>query len=424
VEDSADLSASEWRALRLMDGLGPYFGIFYGPAVVGRPRFGHGGDLFRLLSRRAPGRGLFVYVFTPESLAPFAPVAVGSAAAPSPVTAGRSAALGGWFHDGREWIRARFPWPDVLYDRSIAGSEDEDRRLGAIRRSFPPSLPALNSPALVEAVEDKLRVHQVLSEAPGVAPFLPVTAALTGPAVAREFIERFGAMVIKERFGQKARRVMFARRDDGGIAAVTAPAVRRGNEPPAPGLSVSCVWDTGAGHQEERHGLTWDEFACLLATHTAGTEFIVQRAIDRADHMGRLIELRAVMHRTPGGAWLRTGMVCRLTDPGLPFLALGRELDERPSRVLPHVFGAERADRLIEKIRELAGLAGHLERACGRGAELAVDFLIDRDGRPWLLEVNSRAAMLLKSTGAETLRQRGVLRLLEYGRALAGGEIV
>lgn len=405
-------TAAELRELRRMGGLGPYLGIFYGLPAPGKPRFGHGGDLFRLMTRLAPGRGLFAYVFTPESLLPSPP---GGAPAPE---------VAGWFHDGREWVRGLFPWPDVLYDRSIADSEAENQVLAKARSQFPTDLPVLNSWPLVLAVEDKWRTHQILAQEPQTAGALPVTALYQGVDGLRAMMDRFGAVVLKERYGHKARGVAFVRHDrarGGGSGAGTFSYTR----------------DAG-GRQEQGEGLSWPAVEAMLGAHTAGREFVVQQAIDRVRFQDRHIELRVIMHKAvdagsgagargaPGGSngvcrgrWLRTGMVCRLTDPGLPFLALGHELDERPSRVLPEVFGASRAGKLLENVRRLARLVKVLEERTGAGAELAVDFMIDGEAGPWLLEVNTRPAMLFKTTESEELRRRGVLRLLEYARCLA-----
>lgn len=415
-----NLSVAELRELRRMTGLGPYLGVFYGMPSPGLPRFGHGGDLFRLLTRLAPGRGLFTYVFTPESLLP------------PPPGLPRAPEVAGWFHDGREWVRALFPWPDVLYDRSITDTEEDNRVLAWARSQFPPHLPALNSWPLVLAVEDKWLTHQLFGSIPEAHAYLPALSLHRGVAGVRDMLDRYGAVVLKERYGHKARRVAFVRRGvdggggEGGLPAATAAR--------SEGL-FEYTRDVG-GRQERGSGLSWPELADVLEAHTARGEFLVQQAIDRARFRGRYVELRAVMHKVVeplpscsgrplrgslpagGSQWLRTGMVCRLTDPDLPFLALGREVDERPSRVLPRVFGGERAEALLEEVRSLAHLVKVLEERTGPGAELAMDFLVDRWAHPWLLEVNTRPAMLLKATASEHLRRRGVLRLLEYARYL------
>ncbi len=394
------LSAAELRELRRMTGLGPYLGIFYGLPQPGLPRFGHGGDLFRLLTRLSPGRGLFTFVFTPESLRPPEALCKADRLA-GPSTGPSTAPVAGWFHDGREWTRALFPWPDVLYDRSIADTEEENRILAWARSQFPPDLPVLNSWPLVLAVEDKWLTNSIFASLAEAQPFLPAMSLCRSMADIRDMLDRFGAAVLKERYGHKARRVAFIRREDDRFASVR---------------------DTG-GRQERAAGLAWPDLAKILQTHIAGGEFLVQQAIDRARFQGRHIELRVVMHKAVDRGlgrdqWLRTGMVCRLTDPDLPFLALGRELDERPSRVLPRVFGTARAEALLDQVRSLARLVKVLEDRTGPGAELAVDFMIDSEARPWLLEVNTRPAMLLKATESEKLRRRGAVRLLEYARSL------
>ena len=440
-----NLSAAEPRELRRLNDLGPYLGVFYGMPQPGLPRFGHGGDLFRLLTRLSPGRGLFTYVFTPESLVPaetLAKVTKGTAystgadadAAATDSTSGAATGLApqvaGWFHDGREWTRALFPWPDVLYDRSIADTDADNRILAWARSQFPPGLPALNSWPLVLGVEDKWLTNSVFASVPEARPFLPAMSLCRSMADVRDMLWRHGAVVLKERYGHKARRVAFVRREDETAAGIASPgSVPHGATAVEAAPRFAYVRDAGGRRQDRAAGLTWAGLAAVLEAHVAGGEFLVQQAIDRARFQGRHIELRVVMHKAVDhapaaptapchGRWLRTGMVCRLTDPDLPFLALGRELDLRPSAVLPAVFGTRRAEELLDQVRSLVRLVNVLEERTGPGAELAMDFMIDARAHPWLLEVNTRPAMLLKATESEHLRRQGALRLLEYARCL------
>lgn len=409
-------------ALEPMDGLQPYLGILYGSPVPGQPRYGRGAGLFRLLSRLAPHHGLFAFVFTPDDLR-YLPGGV----------AGR-------FFDGRSWLRRLFPVPRVIYDRALPICATGRAQQAEARSLLPASIPFVNSPAFAAAVTDKWLVHEALAAHPSLADsILPETRlAASGAACIAALCRRHGAVVIKDRRGSRALGVLHLRSAGQDEFDLTA-----GRADLTAGHPTRPVAPAGAAHGgpapvppppvQRQHIRGQGALAVELAGLLQGREVIVQQAVDRALYQGRYgVELRVVMHKTPptppsgcGGdppdRWLRTGMVCRLVDPEMPFLALGRERDERPSLVMPEALGtAVAAGASLDAARGLAReITLHLERTFGRAGELAVDFIIGADGRPRFLEANAAPAMLFRATSAERLRRRGAERILRYAAYLA-----
>jgi len=404
-------------------GVGPFLGVFYGPTAPGRRLFGRAGDLFRLLSRLAPHAGLSVYVFGPEGLELLPD------------------AIAGRFHDGRQWLFRRFPPPQVVYDRALADDQPARDLLAAARDLLPRDLPLINSRPLADAAADKWLIHCTLRDHPLLAGHLPETRLVTGggPEVVGMCL-RHGGVVVKNRSGHKALGVLrVALEPDGGFLVAWNPAraasratARGGGRtgaPPASG-AIARPSPVETARIAGRAGC-----ARLVDDLIAGREVIAQQAVaparpgtGRSRGTGAAIEVRAIMHRTPPqgagpdppGRWLRTGMVCRLARGGLPFLALGQELDERPSEALPAALGPVKAGQVLDSVRRLArAVAPHLEERFGRGGELAVDFLVDASGKVWFLEVNTVPATLFRVTGAERLRRRGAERVLRHAAYLA-----
>jgi hypothetical protein len=392
-----------------MNGLSPYLGIYYGSPVPGQPRYGRASGLFKLLSKLAPHHGLFAYVLTPDDLDRLDLLSGGN--------------IPGRFFDGRSWIPRLFPVPHVIYDRALPAGDPERSRQAAARSRLPDGIPSVNSPALAAALTDKWLVYQTLSAHAHLSRALPETRlAGTDLSSILSMCARHRTVIIKDRRGNRALGVIRLRMTGEETYELVASrsGLATGAVTPAPRRVVLGVEALAS------------ELAALLQVR----EVLVQQAIERALYKGQHgVELRVVMHRTPpldsGGAgagaaddppdqWLRTGMVCRLSHPGMPFLALGLESDERPSVVLPEALGsAGAAAACLDEVRFLAHeITEHLTAAFGRGGELAVDFLIGAGGRPYFLEANAAPAMLFRATSAERLRRRGAERILRYAAHL------
>ncbi len=111
---------------------------------------------------------------------------------------------------------------------------------------------------------------------------------------------------------------------------------------------------------------------------------------------------------------MRTGMVVRANPEAEGFVVPGVELHHRAGDFLELALPG-RADEVRAEVRRVARMIPPaLERRSGRGGEMSVDFGIDRKGKPWLIEVNSKPATLFRDTGAFKLRKLTLLRVLNY----------
>ncbi|MGI6662111.1 MAG: YheC/YheD family protein [Bacillota bacterium] len=154
------------------------------------------------------------------------------------------------------------------------------------------------------------------------------------------------------------------------------------------------------------------------------SEYIIQEGIDLAPlprEAGSAFEVRVVYQKGGAGVWLRTGMVVRANPESERFVVPGVELHHRVGDILELALPGKENEVKAEVRRVARMIPPALEGRSGPGGELSVDLGIDKEGKPWLIEVNSKPATLFRDIGAFGLRRLSLLRVLNYAVTLHRG---
>jgi|GEM_PF-1210731 len=381
--------------------IGPVIGIM-APELTKGQRFGVETDRFRHMIRLGAELGLLVYVFFPEDLGREGPHLDPSAGV-----------LRGWTHrDRRGWLEEFLPVPDVVYDRYIPASRSSARD---VAREFSEAFPQavfVNSLPLVRLCRDKLRSHEALARHPEIARHLPCTEPVSGPEDAVRFASSRQRSFLKLRFGTGTKGLALienlgsayriTRREKGTPPRVDEVKGQDG----LLGLLSDILQVAGTGEQGKQG---------------QGPEYIIQEGIDLAPlpgGKGGAFEVRVVYQKGGAGVWLRTGMVVRANPEAERFVVPGVELHHRVGHILELALPG-RADEVKAEVRRVARMIPPaLEEHSDRGGEISVDLGIDRKGKPWLIEVNSKPATLFRDIGAFGLRRLSLLRVLNYAITL------
>jgi len=379
--------------------IGPVLSIL-APDYGGPQRFGIETDRFKEIVKAAEARGVLAYVFFPES-------------------SGHEDCVLGWlWRERRGWVRAELPVPDVVYDRYIPdvlpGGSIRD-----VSREFQEAHPwvrFINSLEFVRACRDKLAAYSILSQDPLLREHLPETesvrsagqAALFASKRLRTFMKLRGGtgsrgLVVIENLGERGR--------DGGGSYRVVSLEKDG--------TTSEMMVSGPGEN------ALESLLARWVSHdgppgVGAAEYIVQQGIDLADgpETGQTFEVRVVCQKGGAGVWLRTGMVCRVGGSMGRFIIPRRESHARAGEVLERVFPG-RSEAIKEEIRGMARRVPRvLELGSSRGGEVSVDFGIDKQGKPWIIEVNSKPATLFRDIAAFGLRQLSLARVVNYAIAL------
>ena len=350
----------------------PILGIM-SPAEEGPRRFGIETDRFRELLKAASDRGVTAYVFFPSPWA------------------GK-----GWFYrDRRGWFEASAPLPDVVYDRHIPDVLPAGTILDVALKfqDAHPTVQFVNSLPFVRACRDKFMAHRLLSTDPFVARYLPETILAEDPEVVTGFAANRRRTYVKLRGGTGSRGLVLVERLDSGAYKVT-----KRQEP-------------GEASVMDANGL----MEMLRDMITPG-RYIAQDGIDlaRAPGLGEVFEVRVVCQKGGAGVWLRTGMVCRLNPMQGRFMIPREELHLKTDDLLGQIFPG-RVAAIKEEAREIARrIPPIIEEGSGPGGEMSVDLGIDTDGRPHLIEVNSKPATLFRDIAAFEIRRLSLRRIVNY----------
>lgn len=350
--------------------LGPIVGI-----LANRP-FERQATYFQHLCRLAKEKQMLVYVFEPKDINWDQKMV-------------RGTSING---DGI------FPFPAVIYDRYFYEANHQKREVDEIRFKLQSvyNIPFINSPILFHLTGDKWASHQVLSRTH--EEYLPDTRLLGSPSDITEMLDRYGEVFLKPLGGALSKGVIRMIRRPSGVFWMNV-------------------------NQRTFQPLTnMEELITLLSPFQKKLSYLVQEGIKRKQLKENHVEIRVYMQKNGKQKWVRTGMVCRLTNEGV--MTEETEINMRSSQVLKKLYSDPTEQRKIRN--QLAKIARDVvetvEEEIGAFGELAVDLCIDLYDSVKIIEINAKPDSLFSQIKAYKLRNLAGLRLLNYAASLAGYE--
>lgn len=297
-----------------------------------------------------------------------------------------------------DWIEGVFPLPDILYDRTfLSDNQDRIRYRAAIRRL----LAAKPMLMLGRNLNGKWSVYRKLQRDPALQPFLPKTALLTSPRQLLVWLHKEGRLFLKPDTGTHGKGTVRIRTDHPAMYRVQARTLE--NE------SI------------ERSFTHFRELWKWLMSFAWGKRYLIQPDLALACSSGEIFDIRSLVQKNGRGLWELTGMAVRVGQHGSITSNLhGGGRAEAALPFLQQEFGQAKARQLVVSIRRLSRLIPPaLEASGGRLAELGIDFGIDRHGRIWILEVNSKPGRsIFRELQLEPVRKRAMTNPIAYARYL------
>lgn len=357
----------------------PLFGIL-ACETRGEPPFAERED-YALMSGIGKLLGLKVVVFSPQDICPDTGTVEGySLLAPT----------GGW-------IREKVPLPELIYDRSFCRDRQAYQQCRSVLRqvSEKQSLSLLSRP-----VGGKWETLQILRRNPLLLPHLPSTVRLSVAELIRK-LRRSGSAFLKPDSGTQ------------GIGAARIQAT-------ADGLFHVCGRDQQNGSFEHTFSRL-SELTNWVRRYTGGKPYLLQENLDLHTSEGHAFDIRALVQKNGRGNWNIAGMAVRTGLPGSITSNLhGGGAPCALSPFLESEFGTVFATETIAALQRLSlCVSREMEQHYGPLAELGIDLGIDRGGRIWIIEANSKPGRsAFRRMGDRRARTRSLLNPVAYARYL------
>ncbi|WP_433943876.1 YheC/YheD family protein [Paenibacillus sp. SN-8-1] len=297
---------------------------------------------------------LKVYVFTAEGIL------------------GDGSGFEGYQYTRGKWINVSFPVPDIIYDRV---SYRDPRQLQLTRQKLAHITEAGHQfQYLARGLSGKWNVYQSLKRRKIFLPYLPKTAKYKDSRqLARWLHQHDNEVFLKPHSGTHGKMTLH---------------IRLVNED-------QHLMLTGRDRNNalfQKHFHEWETGAAWVDRFIGERAFIIQPYLQLTDSDGRPFDVRVLMQKNESGRWSLTGMAVRLGEKDSVTSNLhGGGTAVEAGRFLTLEFGESAAEMIFGTIRRLsAEIPEYLESCFGRLAELGIDFGIDRKGRVWIIEVNSK----------------------------------
>lgn len=370
---------------------GPLIGLFTVRNILPDSEFGSQEPTLKALVNSGSALLGVVFVFCPEDLDWDRSAVTGRIPVSSPE-----------LNDGA-WTTLKFPLPDVVYDRIPSRSIElrPEIKETKSRLTAAPHLVYFNPMFL-----NKWETHVALSGNETVAPYLPPTKLVEDPEDIREFINLYRSVFLKPSLGSLGRRIINIKINGQGFYEFK---YRSRDRQTVEGVTP-----------------TFESLMKLLRPVMGKRVYVVQKDLRLARYEGCPFDVRVLAQKDAWGRWRRTKIYVRKAAPD-SFLSNLSDGGKAKSivTVLKEVFNADlhAKDGLGEEIRKaVKAIPSGLEQGTGMiWGELGIDLGIDRNGKVWLIEINSKPfRTLVSESGSYKVIERSLMRPLEYAKYLAG----
>ncbi len=274
-----------------------------------------------------------------------------------------------WADREGRWESVSLPLPDIVYNRATYRSPDQRATAHALRRQ----LVALDGVTLLNGANSfsKWEVHAALRFFADTAELTPETTLFSDPAALTGMLGRYPKVFLKADHGSHGGDVL-----------------RLSSGPD--GISIRGFAGDGPVEETFADGETLLRFLDLLRGHQP---WVIQQGIDLLAVEGRVFDLRVLVQKDGFNEWQAPLALIRLAPPeqiatnmsrgGEPFSPA--TFLQRWGNQLPEIHDME------AKLKSVAvRVATALEARFGLLGEVGVDVGLDRTGRPWVFEANTK----------------------------------
>ena len=301
------------------------------------------------------------------------------------------------------WFAFSLPIPDVVYDRIPSRSVEARPEVSEAKTR----LLALTDLIYFNPMFlDKWETHLALQEIAEVNKYLPPTQLVETTADLKDFLDLYSSVFLKPSSGSLGRRI------------IKVVAGRNGH--------YRYMYRSKDKQTVQGVVTSFRELTGVVQRVMGKRTYIAQKDLHLAKFEECPFDIRVLMQKNRWGNWRRTKIYVRKAAPDsfLSNLSDGAR-PQSITVVLKTVFNCDFLTHvgLGEDIRRaVKEIPPALEKATGRiWGELGIDLGIDRNGKIWLIEANSKPfRALVSASGSFDLIKRSLMRPLEFAKYLSG----
>ncbi len=295
------------------------------------------------------------------------------------------------------WESSIYPLPDVVYDRIHSRSAEARNNVQYAKNRLMklPYLKYFNPHYL-----NKWNVHQILLTNPLLLDYLPETQQLENINL-EQMLKKYRVLYMKPSNGSLGKGIIKVNKDKGHLKYI----VYRNRRIRSQASNPAELMRKTKKLRDDRH-------------------FIIQEGLCLAKYKGSPFDLRIIYQKNGQGEWMISKKFCRIAPQGssISNLSSGGRV-EKSSKVLQYLFKKEsQLKAKNEEIRQLCTMvASTLENVSNSTfGELGMDIGIDRQGRLYLIEVNSKPRKTTETVFSMKIVKNTFKRPLAYATYLAG----
>ncbi|MBO8158426.1 YheC/YheD family protein [Thermosyntropha sp.] len=295
------------------------------------------------------------------------------------------------------WTASTYPLPDVIYDR-ISSRKSESNYNNTREKLKKLAFSSYFNPSFL----NKWDVHQILFNNPELRPYLPETKLLDKENL-EDMLKKYKVIYAKPVDGSLGRKIIRITVDEKKQTLKYTVYVRG-----------------------KFNGQATDatDFIKKTEKNREGKTYIIQQGIDMANYKGSVFDLRIIYQKDRHGEWRISKKFVRLAPKGSSLSNMSRGgKAETSKKILKYFF--HRTELIEAKNQEISALCHAVaitmeQSGTGIYGELGLDIGIDKKGKIWLIEVNSKPRKTTETELSMTIVKNTFKRPLEYATYLAG----
>lgn len=268
-----------------------------------------------------------------------------------------------------KWTDAWFPMPDVIYDRGARFTEEQKTSVREIRERFRsnPDVQFINSLDYI----GKWKTYRNLSKYNEIAEYLPMTVRYRSFNDLLIMLKQYSFIFLKAYYGSGGNQVLSIKKSKGKYKLVFISYELQE-------LILSDV----------------EEVRKHIEGFTEGRKFIIQRGIRLLKYQGRFFDMRVLIIKDKVGQWRAMSNYARIAKANLTITnyCAGGECDFY-NNIYPDL-SSPLCKGSIPNYDDVASvaikIASVIDREFGTFGELGMDMAIDKCGKIWFIEANTK----------------------------------